>query len=124
MFNASYTSVSLGIQKAHRGSQNRTLLVQTLLGRDEFPKASYCHYSFCHSLKSFHHNYGLSRSHKSRKARVSKNQYRRSPRKALVLLQPKSDILSPVTAGLISRTSMGMWGKTWGSTIKTCSPCP
>ena len=78
-----YTIVRLGIRKGHCISQNRTLLVQTVLGRDEFPMASYCHYSFCHSLRSFLHSYGLSRSHKSRKVRVSKHQYRRFPGKSL-----------------------------------------
>lgn len=80
MFNASYTSVSLGIWKGHHGSQNRVLLFQTLLGREEFPMASYSHYLFCHNLKSFHHNCGLSRSHKSRKVQAGMNQCRKSPR--------------------------------------------
>lgn len=50
-FKTSYASVGLG----HCGNQNRTLLIQTLLSRDESPMVSYCHCLSCHSLKSFHH---------------------------------------------------------------------
>lgn len=43
---------------------------------------------------------------------VSKNLHKSSPRKTLVLLESKCHILCPVSTGLISRTSMGIWGKT------------